>query len=276
LAIRDNPHDPYGKLLILAGESTNDLLIAARALVTRNNYAAHADAVFVSEVAIPARRQYDAPRWLQTDRPAAIGTYTTIQHLELRGSGSINIYFRLPPDLFLPARESVPLLLKYTYAGVGEGSKAALHIRLNDKHIDSIALAPAASRVEHSEVVRVPTGRLQRYINTLTVDFDFARQPHQSSARQYGAIGGDSSLDLGGLPHSVVLPRLELFADAGYPYSAWPDLGRTAVILPPSPSPADYEALLSMAGFFGAQTGYPTTGLAVIEPGQISTVTGKD
>jgi cellulose synthase (UDP-forming) len=276
LAIRDNPHDAYGKLLILAGESTNDLLIAARALVTRNNYQAHADAVFVSEVAIPARRQYDAPRWLQTDRPAAIGTYTTAQHLELPGSGSITIYFRLPPDLFFPARESVPLLLKYKYAGVAEGSKAALHIRLNDKDIDSIPLTAAASRVEHSEVVRVPTGRLRPYINTLVVDFDFGRQPHQSNVRQYAAIRRDSSLDLRGLHHSVVLPRLELFADAGYPYTAWPDLGRTAVILPPSPSPADYEALLGMAGFFGAQTGYPTTGLTVIEPGQIGSVTEKD
>src|SRR5262249_37683784 len=145
-----------------------------------------------------------------------------------------------------------------------------------DKDIDSIPLLPAASRVEQSEIVRVPTGRLQPYINTLTVDFDFGRQLDHSQGRQYAAIRRDSSLDLRGIPHSVVLPRLELFADAGYPYTAWPDLGRTAVVMPPSPSPADYEALLSMAGFFGAQTGYPVTGLAVIEPGQIGSVTDKD
>src|SRR5215471_13985363 len=120
LAIRDNPRDPYGKLLILAGESTKDLLTAARALVTRNNYEAHVDVAYVADPTIADREEYDAPRWLKTDRPAAIGAYTTAAHLELRGSGSINIYFRLPPDLFLRARQSVPLLLKYAYAGVAQ------------------------------------------------------------------------------------------------------------------------------------------------------------
>src|SRR5438128_8744048 len=101
IAVRDNPRDPYGKLLIIAGNRTEDLLIAARALVTRNNAQAHTDAVYVRDINLPARREYDAPRWLETDRPAPVGMYTTAERLKLKGSGSINLYFRLPPDLFL-------------------------------------------------------------------------------------------------------------------------------------------------------------------------------
>ncbi len=44
LAIRDNPRDPYGKLLVIAGDSPDDLVSAARSLVTRNNAQAHAAA----------------------------------------------------------------------------------------------------------------------------------------------------------------------------------------------------------------------------------------
>ena len=276
IAVRDNPRDPYGKLLIIAGNRTEDLLIAAHALVTRNNAQAHTDAVYVRDINLPARHEYDAPRWLQTDRPAPVGMYTTAERLKLKGSGSINLYFRLPPDLFLEARQSVPLLLKYSYAGVAEGSHAALHVRLNDRDVDSIRLKPASSSVDEAEIVRLPTGRLRPYTNTLTVDFDFGRGSAPTNVWQYAAIHRDSSLDLSGLPHSVVLPRLELFADSGYPFTGWPDLGRTAVVLSQAPTPAEYEALLDLMGFFGAQTGSPATNITITDAAHLDGVHDKD
>lgn len=275
IAIRDNPHDPYGKLLILAGDRPDDLLEAARALVTRNHYQFHADAVRVRDVSVSAAAEYAAPRWLAADKPATIGTYTTAERLQLRGSGSINLYFRLPPDLFLPAQQSVPLLLNYEYSGVAEKADAGLHVRLNGQDIDTILLRPAASLVQESEVVRLPTGRLQPYTNTLTIDFYFGSDSSRK-ARQYAAIHRDSSLDLRGLPHSVLLPRLELFGDAGYPFTKWPDLAGTAVILPQAPVSADYEALLDMAGFFGAQTGSPASELTITDAAHVESVQDKD
>ena len=276
IAMRDNPRDPYGKLLIIAGEQPSDLLTAARALVTRNNFQSRTDAVSVRDVKLAALGEYVAPRWLMSDQPAAIGTYTTAEHLKLKGSGSINIYFRLPPDLFLQAQQSVPLILKYDYAGVAEGSRAALHVRLNGQDVDSIRLKPAASTVEEAEIIRLPTGRFRNYTNTLTVDFDFGNARAPETVWQYAAIHRDSSIDLHRLPHSVVLPRLELFADSGYPFTQWPDLGRTAVVLPVTPSAAEYEALLDMVGFFGAQTGLPTTAITLTDPDHIENLRDKD
>src|SRR5262249_47282380 len=109
-----------------------------------------------------------------------------------------------------------------------------------------------AGRLEQTELVRLPTSRLQAYVNTLTVDFDFGRGARKNS-RLYAAVRRDSLLDLQGIPHSVMLPRLELFADAGYPFTEWPDLGRAAVILPTEPAISDFETLLDMVAFFGAQ-----------------------
>ena len=90
------------------------------------------------------------------------------------------------------------------------------------------------------------------------------------------AIHRDSSIDLRGLPHAVVLPRLELFADAGFPFTEWPDLGRTAVVLPNAPTIADDEAVLELAGFFGAQTGAPATSIVVTDAGRVDTVRDRD
>jgi cellulose synthase (UDP-forming) len=245
-------------------------------LVTRNNYQSHADAARIGNVSIPLRSEYGAPRWLATDRPATIGMYTTPERLRLRGAGSINIYFRLPPDLFLPAQQTVPLLLNYEYSGVAEDADAGLHVRLNGSDIDTIRLRLAASTVRESEVVRVPTGRLRPYTNTLTIDFYFGTDGAARNTRQYAAIDRDSSLDLRELPHSVLLPRLELFGEAGYPFTKQPDLAQTTVVLPDAPTSTDYETLLDMAGFFGAQTGTPATGLRVTDAAHVETVADKD
>jgi cellulose synthase (UDP-forming) len=276
VAIRDNPADPYGKLLILAGDDTAQLVTAARSLVTRNNAQAHADAVAVKSVELSPPEKYQAPRWLESDKPAAIGTYTTNERLRLKGSGSINIYFRIPPDLLLEARDSVPLGLKYSYAGVAEGEPAWLHVRLNNRDIDSIRLKPASSPVDAETIVRLPTGRFQPYTNTLTIDVDFGRAGATATTGQYAAIHRDSTMDLSGLPHSVILPRLELFSDSGYPFTAWPDLSRTAVVLSEAPDTEEYETLLDMMGFFGAQTGLAASGVTITDEAGLDAARDKD
>lgn len=276
IAIRENPRDPYGKLLIVAGDNPEQLVAAANALVTRNNAEKNTDTAYVSPITIPRRGPYQAPRWLDSSKPVPIGMYTTDERLRSKGSGSITIYFRIPPDLFLQARDSVPLILKYTYAGVAEDSRAALHVRLNDHDIDSVQLRPASSSINDKELIRLPTGRFQPYTNALTIDVDFGRNNTAGNAGQYVAIHRDSSIDLSGLPHSVVLPRLELFADSGYPFTAWPDLERTAVVLSNAPTGAEYETLFDVMGFFGAQTGAPTTNATITDAAHLDEISDKD
>jgi cellulose synthase (UDP-forming) len=271
----DNPRDPYGKLLIVTGDRSEDLLEAVRLLISNSQMLRGAN-VYTPIIRVPARQEYDAPRWLQADKRFAIGSYTTDERLKLQGTGSINLYFRLPPDLFLRARQSVPMLLKFEYGGTPKGSSAVLHVRLNGRDIDSIHLNPASSLVEESEVFRLPTGSLLTYTNTLTVDFYFEGNAPPPNARPSFAIHRGSSLDLREIPHSVVLPRLELFAAAGYPFTRWPDLGRTAVIIPSAPTLAECETLLDMAGFFGAQTGALATGLTVTGVDHLDRVQDKD
>ena len=275
IAMRENPRDPYGKLLIITGNSPDDLLEAARALTTAS-WIPHVDTVEAHPVPISPRQAYAAPRWLQTDHPSAIGTYTTAERLKLQGTGSINLYFRLPPDLFLRAHQSVPLLLKFQYGGAPNGTRPAVSVRLNGKDIDSMQLKPASGPVEESETFRLPTGSMLPYTNTLTVDFYFASSTPPADVRPSFAIDRASTIDLSSLPHAVVLPRLELFADAGYPFTEWPDGSRTAAIMPVAPTPVDLETLLDMAGFFGGQTGALATGLEITDAAGVNRVRGKD
>jgi cellulose synthase (UDP-forming) len=274
VTIRDNPRDPYGKLLIVAAARPEDLAGVARTLASRDRFAARTEVLSAGQVAVTARSKYDAPRWLATDRPAPVGMYTSAERLTIRGAGSVNIYFRMPPDLFLSARQSVPLRLKYEYAGVS-GEDAALHVRLNAQDVESVHL-PGAPGVQHADTVWLPTGRLRPYANTLTIDFDAGSNTVPSDVWPTVAIHRDSTIDLRGIPHSVILPRLELFADAGYPFTTWADLGRTAVVIPETPARGEYEALLNIAGAFGAQTGLPATAITVATAAGLEAVRDKD
>jgi cellulose synthase (UDP-forming) len=277
VAIRDNPRDVYGKLLVIAGDQPNDLLAAAYTLVSSDfSRAPHTDALAVKPLNVPRRALYDAPRWLGASKPAPIGLYTSADRMRLVGSGSINVFFRLPPDLYLAARQSVPLRLRFSYAGVGDDAKAAVHVRLNAQDVDSIRLAPATRSTRRDEIVRLPTGRLRPYTNVLTIDVDFGRVSAPAGVAQFAAIDRESSIDLRGLPHSVVLPRLELVVDAGYPFTAWPDLSGTAVVLSNAPDAGEYETVLNMVGFFGAQTGATVTGLTVLDAANVDEASNKD
>jgi cellulose synthase (UDP-forming) len=60
-----------------------------------------------------------------------------------------------------------------------------------------------------------------------------------------------------------MLPNLELFANAGYPFTRKADLAETAVLLPNQPSTGELEMFLALVGHFGAQTGYPALHVTV-------------
>jgi cellulose synthase (UDP-forming) len=72
-----------------------------------------------------------------------------------------------------------------------------------------------------------------------------------------GAILRDTYLDLTGYAHYTTLPNLEIFANAGFPFTYHADLSETTVILPSLPTPQELELFLTLMGHFGRQTGMP-------------------
>src|SRR5207244_5868810 len=73
IAIRANPTDPYSKVLVLTGDSSDDVITAAIALALQQSLLQGA-LVRVPSIQMPApRNPDDAPRWLSTDRINRIG-----------------------------------------------------------------------------------------------------------------------------------------------------------------------------------------------------------
>jgi len=275
IAMRNNPDDPYGKVLLILGNDSDQVLTAARSFAS-GDFARTGDTALLnaSKVFTPVAA-YSAPRWHSNERPSGMGEYTTPESLRIYGSGSIDLFFRLSPDLYYVGTTEIPITLKYQYGGVEAGSKAEMAIRINGTFIGSIQLKPEGVGVIHTDRVMLPVRALNAYYNTLTTDFLFPGNASPANP-QYGQILRETQLELRNVRHSVMMPKLELFSQAGYPFTAHSDLSNSAVVMPTKPVNAEIEMLLNMMGFFGAQTGSPSLLVEVTDPGSVTRFANRD
>jgi cellulose synthase (UDP-forming) len=286
VAMRANPNDPASKLLVLTGSNADELVQAARAL------SLHADTTRGAQVSIRnlmlpgPRGPDDASRWLSTEKSIAIGDIdhagVTSTDLQTDGSSPISVYFRLPPDLNYGEIQDLAFHLNYRYNGVPLGEGSALQVYANGAYVSSVPLPHTGNDATALDtVVPIPVADLRPFSNTLT--FKFVFQPSRAGSCTDtappsfdGAVLKDSFLDIARIQHWAVLPNLELFANAGYPFTRYSDLAQTAVVLPAQPSPEELELFLSLMGHFGAQTGDPALNATVTGASGISADGRKD
>jgi cellulose synthase (UDP-forming) len=284
VAMRTNPSDPNSSVLLVSGDNPDELVRAASALVLNGNTWQGAQ-VSIQKLTLPAPlRVNDAPRWLSTERIGNIGQMAQTSGQagdptgELQGDGSapMNLYLRLPPDLDFGDRQNLPFHLSYRYNAVPLASGSTLQVYVNGAFVSATPMphTDKASAVLET-VVPIPVVDLRPFSNTVSLKFMFQVARHGNCENVappnlQGSILKDSYLDITGISHSAGLPNLELFANAGYPFTRKADLSDTSVVLPQQPSAGELEMFLTMMGHFGAQTGYPVLNVRVTDPAGIS------
>jgi cellulose synthase (UDP-forming) len=281
LALRDNPSDPDASVLVVTGNSDDQLLTAARvlALTRRATPTTAAQGMVlsgvteqISDVAAPAARSIDdAPRWMPTNSSVPITSCRAPQTAHTDGSTPVPIYFHLRPDLFYGEKQNLILNLHYRYNARSIAAGSALRLVANGTLINEIPLPPGTDMVDGQRQILVPVANLRPFGNTFLFNFDFIpATPSTFNASSASILQGEilcnSNLDLEGLNSWAQMPNLELFADAGYPFTQFADLSQTTVILPSSPSMDEISLYLHLMSYFGEQTGYPALQVTVDGP----------
>ncbi len=283
--MRTNPNDPYGKILIVTGASADDAIVAAQAIALHTGMLSGAQAPIIN-LSLPAKQAADAaPRWARTDQPIHFSDYASSDELQSDGSAPLNVTFRIPPDLYYDqGSENARLHLAYRYDPIPIGPNSSLQARINDSYLGSAPLFPSPSASDTTvtyDMLRttqtdapVPVADLRPFSNTLSFRFDFpsVRDPNcdcSTSANLQGAILRDSYLDLRDYPHWTPLPNLEIFSNAGFPFTRLADLSETTVVLPTAPTVQEIETFITLMGHFGRQTGSPGLRVTVAGPGAL-------
>jgi cellulose synthase operon protein B len=274
--ILDHPADPAVKLLVFQGKDEAQLQQAVEGVVLGNPVLSGPSAT-VTAVKYQKRAPYDAPRWLQTERPVRLGELVdSPQQLQTRGisPAPIRINLRLPPDLFAWNQSGVPMDLRYRYTAPHERDNSALNVSVNEQLLRSYRLRAEdqsgtarkllvplleGETTQHSEEVLIPAFQLG---SNNQLQFRFALDPQRQGpcshvpleqARQ--AIDPDSTIDFSEFPHYTAMPNLALFANAGYPFTRYADLAETAIVLSDTTQTATLEQLFFLLGRMGRHTG---------------------
>ena len=142
VAMRTNPNDPYGKVLVIAGQDSDQTIRAAQAVALHTSLLQGAQAT-IDTLDLPAARSADdAPRWARTDQKVLLGDYANADQLQGDGSAPLGVYFRMPPDIFYNERPNATLRLSYRYNSIPIGPISSMQIRVNNAFLGSVPLVP--------------------------------------------------------------------------------------------------------------------------------------
>ncbi|CAN5260419.1 cellulose biosynthesis cyclic di-GMP-binding regulatory protein BcsB [soil metagenome] len=297
LAVVDHPQDPNFKLLIVSGRTPAELRTAASALAL-NNRALSGATAGIPEFEMPAaRKPYDAPRWISSDRPVQLGELSQASEFSVAGytPNVIRLNMQLPPDLFTWRSRGIPLDLQYRYTPRVRADQSTLNLSANDTFISSLPLRTAFPTGDHwwnplSQKLlndgTVPE-RKEVLLPTLAVGSRAQLQMHYyfeppagkclpllENVR--GGIDPVSTIDVSHFPHYIAMPELAAFANSGFPFSRLADLADTAVVLPDQPEASDTEAYLAIMGQLGNATGFPALRVTVGRSSNIGQLADKD
>jgi cellulose synthase (UDP-forming) len=281
VAVRKNPVDPYGKVLIVTGADADQTLAAAQALAT-GWPGLQGSTATITELHLPKSNPDDAPRWQQPDGKAQLWNYSSSESVQGDGNEPMTTYYHVPPDLFYGDTQNVLLHLDYRYNAIPIGPISSMQVESNDAYLGSVPLIPGkeASR-ETSVNLAIPVVNLRPFSNSMRFRLTF--QLLKSGNCQdtvptnlVGSILRSSYIDLHGLPHWAAMPNLELFSNAGFPFTRYADLSQTTIVLPDQPSLQEVETYLTMMGHFGAETGYPAIRVTVAGPDVLQAGANED
>lgn len=279
IQMMSNPDKPYIKLLVVFGRDDKDLLQAAEGIAA-GNILFRGDKVTVDEVKpLLARKPYDAPNWVHTDRPVTFGELKTYEQ-QLQSTGlepaSINLSLNLPPDLYLLRSNGIDMDLKYRYTQPAMKDSSRMDINLNNQFLQSYTLSSTQDTsnlllrlpivqglLDGKNEVSIPALRLGA-TNQMRFDFQYMNPMPGGTIENcitfqpvlnHVVIGDDSTVDFSNYYHFLAMPDLRAFANAGFPFSRMADLSDTLIVMPKEPTADQVTTLLDTVATIGGQAG---------------------
>ncbi|SLM61228.1 MULTISPECIES: cellulose biosynthesis cyclic di-GMP-binding regulatory protein BcsB [Dickeya] len=274
LQLVDNPVNPVYKLMLVIGQDEVQLRQAAYRLVSQPLDGDGAT-LSVPPQTITPRRPYDAPRWINTDRPVRFSellrkdqnmTVSGIWHEALR------INFRAAPDLFLWDGDTIPVKVDYRFPSESwiDEDRSYLNVMLNGTFlrnltVNKVGLLQRAWREmggdsrQETYTLKVDPYLIYGY-NQFQLYFNIrAKDDAPCSVLQNNniksQIADSASIDLSRTRHFTLLPNLSYFVGAAFPFSRLADYAQTVMLLPEKPTNAEIGLLLDLAGRAGDATG---------------------
>jgi hypothetical protein len=251
LQLIPNPYNPTRAILIISGNSPDGVKKAAHVLAqgSLNKILTGRSAIIkdYQKGADYPYRAWDGFILKSGDNFADLDLPTQTS----RGITALPIFYKLKvmPDLFLPGRTKVKLHTRYSYASQLDASQSKLEVLLNGKAIKSVPLDDPAGKSLADMTVDIPSEEFHTF-NDLEYRFHLYPEKYDmcrfvTDVHIWGTIHNTSYVDLPG-EIKAPLPDVGLINDGGYPFTAYQDMSKIAMVLPDSASQTDLDAMLQL------------------------------
>lgn len=297
LSIVTHPNNPLAKLLIVTGSNDAEMLRSARAIALISTTLAGQSLMITKETDAAARKPYDAPAWIPSDRPVRFGEIARPEELRALGwyPEVIRLNYRVSPDLFTWRTAGVPLNLKYRYTRLPEHKASSLNVSLNNDFIHALPLNYAYKNSDDiNKLNLVGSDNMSKRTDLLFIPpyavggrdqlqlayfFDVLKHgecQNMPPDNLQGAIDPESTMDFSTFPHYAALPNLAYFSNIGFPFTRMADLSETAVVMPDRPNSHELGMYLTLMGRMGESTGYPVLRHAMVTAGEVDKMVDRD
>ncbi len=259
--------DPHHVLLVVSGRNADEIKLAAETMSIMSIPFPDADEMQVSEFVLPEISLYEGKQMLVADEkyPFVKLDYQNHSFSGLSPNAK-DISFRLPPDFLIKPNQQATLSLDFSF-GAGMKSDSALNITLNGQFISAAHLDNPNGGLITDYRIGLPTFLFKAGTNVLS--FQPQMTPLHGEHCHYLQTGNlqltlfdTSSLEFPQMPHRIELPRLDLLAINGFPYTRWPDGFETLIVLSEAKF-ASANAALNLIGMITQKNGYPLFGIRV-------------
>ncbi len=277
-AICNNPSDPYGKVLALVGRDSSDLIRLAQGLAL-NGLQVDADQLPLEQLHPAEKAQTGSPAsWAASNSAATkVAGHLNDSLLRVTAKSPTALYFSIAPDLDFGTSTTVPLRFEYQLSGLGPDDHVLLSLELNGVPVTHRELSGAASTESHFESFAIPVSLLYAS-NTLALQLRLTGSEAVASdmSKVTLQVLPGTNLGLDGVTHFVRMPRLDLFASSGFPFTRTVDLAGTDIVVPATPTPAQIGLYLDAIAFLSAHTGTPGFRFELIDAADVLGHADKD
>ncbi|MFT9454796.1 UDP-forming cellulose synthase catalytic subunit [Komagataeibacter saccharivorans] len=292
-----NPSDANGTVLVVTGRDRDEVITASKGLGFGSATLPNAPRADIAPIDLAPSRPNDAPAFIPTNRPVKLGELVPPGVLQGVGytPGIMSVPFRVPPDLYTWHDRPYKMDVRFRSPDgpIVDVSRSHLDVGVNDVYVRSYSLRDdsnaiknvlehlglhAASGVE-SHIVSLPPWLIY---GKNQLHFYFDAMPMSSAVCRAGlnvlhlSVDPDSTINFSNAFHITTMPNLAYLASAGYPFTTYADLSRTAVVLPDHPSASTISVFMDLMGFMGASSWYPVAGVEIVTADHVSDVADRN
>lgn len=262
----DGAWDRLHALLLLVDDRQATLRIAAETLANMTLPYPDADELHAIAFSMPNVTMYRGRGVLAADKPYTFKTLNQPNHTFVGlNAETIELNFRLPADFLIKQNQYAKMAINFAY-GAGMRANSSLNLRVNGSDLRAIHLDNPAGGFVDGYKIEVPTYIFKPGNNTIaftpTVNANSALCDPLKSDGLFVTLYENSTLYFPPMPHFVELPKIELFALNGFPFTRWPDGFETLIYLP-EPDETSLGAMLNIVGMISQRNGFPLFGTQV-------------